>query len=109
MEQKRDYMKEIREIIMFNHKDFDPLFYDIVYNNFIDRVKDKRELTTDEYHKIIEEMAKTLFPYLPVSMIEHIIEEHGWKYSCPSVGENLRSLYKKISLESSCIHHEVIN
>lgn len=92
----RDYMEEIRRIIMFNDKDFYPLFYDIVYNNFIDRVKNRLKLTTNEFYEIVEDMAKKLFPYLPVFMIETIIENHGWKYDCEIVGEKFWGGYKLV-------------
>lgn len=95
MEQTEDCMDKIREIIMFNDKTFYPLFYDIVYNDFIDRVKNRLEITNNEFYEITDDMGKNLFPYLPVYMIVNIIENHGWGY-CNLKGDGIL-WYKKIS------------
>lgn len=90
-------MEKIREIIMFNDKDFYPLFYDIVYNNFIDRMENKQEITSNEFYEIINDMGKQLFPYLPSFLIKNIIVNHGWSYECETIDGVFKSGYKLIN------------
>ena len=96
MEQTEDCMEKIREIMRLDHKTLYSLFYDIIYNDFIDRVKNRMEIPNNEFYKIIYDMHENLFHYLPFYMIEESIKDHGWKYYCDSVVVG-GSWYKKIS------------
>lgn len=52
-------------------------YFDVVYDKFMEKVKDRNKLTPEEYHEINREIGKQ-FPDVAWYVIEAIISRHGW-------------------------------
>lgn len=61
-------------------------YHDVIYNEFRDRVKDRRKLTFEEYDEIFHDIYDKI-PHYMTYIINSVIMNHGWMVCYEQKGE----------------------